>query len=92
MRIYSFWYMTPCGMGTPVFWLKRTAFIFRAQEEGILSLDYSKDGGSKLYRNIGTYIPIYTVPSEGKEIFRNYFSIKHLSTDICKRNAAFSVK
>jgi len=60
--------------------VKRTAFIFRAEEEdGVLSLDYPKDRDSKLYRNVGTYVPIYTVSSEGKiniqEIFPSAVSI-----------------
>jgi len=60
--------------------VKRAAFFFRAEEEdGLLSLDYPKDGSSKLYRNNDTYVPIYTASSEGKmniqEIFPNAASI-----------------
>jgi hypothetical protein len=60
--------------------VERATFIFRAEEEDrVLSLDYPKDGGSKLYRNIGTYVPIYTASSEGKmniqEIFPNAASM-----------------
>jgi len=60
--------------------VKRIAFIFRAEEEdGVFSLEYPKDGGSKLYRNIDTYVPIYTASSQGKmniqEIFPNAASI-----------------
>jgi hypothetical protein len=56
--------------------VKCAPFVSRAEEEdGVLSLDYPKDGGSKLYRNIDTSVPIYTASSEGKmnsqEIFPN---------------------
>jgi hypothetical protein len=60
--------------------VKRTAFIFSAEEEDVvLSLDYPKDGDSKLYRNNGAYVPIYKASAEGKiniqEILPNATSI-----------------
>jgi hypothetical protein len=67
-----------CGKASVL--VKRAAFIFRAEaEDGVLLLDYPKDGGSKLPRNIGTSVPIYTASSEGnitiQEIFPNVASI-----------------
>jgi hypothetical protein len=59
---------------------KRAAFIFRVEvQDVVLFLDYPKDGNSKLYRNISTYVPIYKATSKGKiniqEIFPNATSI-----------------